>query len=227
MWSAGMSDTELRRYIIDTGLSGEVRRREEVLSRRLDHELQFRYSQGMATNATAPGEKEQMLPKSMLFGYETYLQRVSPIFNRITFGAFFETGLGYYNNNGYNLKSEEYGARFDFSYFPWRLPTEIKELIPFVSLGTKFAIATCENSYLANKYLYQERSFPILSGGIKYRFHAGDELNDFVPMGFGSIFLVSYERRQFTTAEILRDEPIKETFTANTLSLQLGMSFYF
>lgn len=227
MWSAGMSDAELRRYIIETGLAGEIKRREEVLSRRLDHELQFRYSQGLFTNATAPGEKEKMVPKAMLFGYETYLQRVSPIFNRMTFGAFFETGLGYYNNNEINLRSEEYGARFDLSYFPWRLPTEIKELIPFVSLGVKVGVSTCENSNLDNVYMYQMMSLPVLSAGIKYRFHAGDELNDFIPMGFGSLFVISYERRQFTTAEVLKDEQIDESFVSNNLSAQIGMSFYF
>lgn len=227
MWSAGMSDDELRRYIIDTGLAGEIRRREEVLNRRLDHELQFRYSQGLFSNATAVGEKEKMVPKALLFGYETYLQRISPLFNRLTFGAFFESGLGYYDNNGLNLRAEEYGARFDLSYFPWRIPTEIKELIPFVSAGVKVGVATCENSNLDRPYMYQVMSMPVLSAGLKYRFHAGDELNDFVPMGFGSLFVISYERRQFTTAEVLKDEGIKESYISNTLSAQIGMSFYF
>lgn len=227
LWSTGMNDQELRRYIIDSGLQSEVKRRERVLEEKLDHEFQLRYSQGVASNATATGEKENLTPKHMVFGYEAYLKRVSNYFDRFTFGIFIENGLGYYENNNLNLRAEEISFRADLSYYFMRPPTTLRKVTPFVSVGTKFGTATVENSYLSNSYIYQVRALPSLTLGAKYRFHAGDEFNDYVHMGFGALFAVTYERLEFSTAEVLRDENIYESFVKNSIKAQAGVSFYF
>lgn len=227
LWSTGMNDHELRRYVIDSGLQSEVKRRERVMKDKLDHEFQFRYSQGVITSAGAAGEKENMTAKHLMLGYEVYLRRVSRSLDRFSFGLHLESGVGYYENNGLNLRAEEFSGRGELAYYFLRPPTTLHKIVPFISMGMKLGFATISNSYLSNSYIYQVRSLPTVNLGLKYRFHAGDEFHDYITMGFGALFVLSYERLELTTAEVLRDENIKESLVKHGIKAHAGLSIYF
>ena len=76
-----MSDEQLRRYFVTSGLSREVERRKLALENREGNEILVRITRGAYDNSDAQDKNYRSLYSALEIGYEYHLMRTSKHYN--------------------------------------------------------------------------------------------------------------------------------------------------
>lgn len=226
LWSADMTDGQLRRFFVESGISREKERQRFALGNKLGNEILIRYNLGLNNKAGKEDLSNQGVGHTLGLGYEYFLMRTSPALLNFTTELFLEKGLNYYDMGSYNARSIEQLYKIMVNWYFYQHPSSITRYIMYGGLGIKFGSADLSSGYLIQGYGFQYQSYP-LQVGLKYRFNAGDETYSFVNMGWGFNLVLSYERISLSANENILDSNIESTISAHEFKLGLGVSLLF
>lgn len=226
LWSAGMSDRELRDYLVKNGIAEEKRRQDFALKNRIGSEAFIRYTWNTAVNYTDNDQNNQGQGYSFVFGYEYHLIRSIETLENWSVDVFWELGLDYYDLGQKNGKAQLSLLGGFINYYFYNLPTSVKQFIWYGGVGMKFGSASIENPDLNSSYSYSAQAFPTYQVGIKYRFDPGDEISDYARIGWGVNFLFQTSLLNFNTSDQLLDD-IDGSFQAQDTRFAMGLVFVF
>jgi len=225
-WSADMSDEQLRRYFVTSGLAKEVERRKLGLENREGNEILVRYTQGLMENHTSDDPNFQSLYGSFDISYEYHLMRTTKTLQNWSVNIGYLKGLGNYDVGGVNARAEETSYRLGLQYYFYNLPSTIRAYTWYVGSAMKMGSSNISSTSLSQEYKYQMVGFEYAQLGFKYRFYSGDDYDEFFNIGVGMTGQISLETTQNRSKEFLADD-IDGTFSTNDLKFALGISVIF
>ncbi len=224
-WSSDMTEKQLRKFFIKTGLEEEVHMQWLALENRLSHELTFDFSLGLLRNIDPDDENFQSTSKFVNINYNLYLLRISSIFKQWTLELGYGGGNGYIDFGGINLKSKDMTFNSTLNYYFFRSPTSVKRLSAYLGLGIRNGISELAAIGISRSYNYQYLA-PLAQLGVKFRFLAGDEKSNHSNIGIGLLSKISAEYITLTATEDLFDN-IDGKVQVTDVKLSLGMSVFF
>lgn len=225
-WSQGMDDEQLRRYLIETGIEGELRRQKRALGEKAGHEFTLRYTSNITTNTTTEDPNYQSNDYAISFSYEWHLQGTSELLKNFSAEFELERGISHYDVGGINGRITEGSIKGYLNWYFLRPPSSIGSYMPYVGLGIKRGNGDLESAEFDNIYTVQLLAFPSAHFGLKYRFEAGDTLDSQLKVGFGVNFQVKYESMRYNVVDIL-DDNISPVFSSNQTRFSVGLNVYF
>ncbi len=224
--SSGLSDDQLRDFYIRSGIEKELRRQKSVLEEKASHEISIRYASGISDNSSAADPNHQSADYSISFGYEFHLANSLESLTDFTLEAQFERGIGHYDIGGINGRFSEASIKIHGNWYFWNAPSKLNKYLPYVGVGFKRGNADVTSFSLTNDYSYSFVSLPAYHLGLKYRFKAGDTVDDFVKIGVGLNFMITQEAIKYTAIETLNDN-INSDFVNSQTKMVFGVNFYF
>jgi len=226
MWSADMTDAQLRRFIVENGLWEEAQRQDFARKYLPGHEFLLRYTSDFTYNVTVSDGNFQTSGHDFSLGYEFHLVKTTDVLRHWTVEWDIYTGSDYYNVGGMNVRSDEFTHRGMINWYFKHPPSSIHKWMVHLGTGIRIGNAKFVAPGLAKKYVYQVQSFPIWQLGVKYRFRAGDE-NDYLSrIGFGINSLIIYEQKALTVNDNLFDD-IRGNLNVEDVKFSIGISLFF
>lgn len=226
MYSASMSDAQLRKFFIESGIAEERERQRQALGERAGHDLTFRYTSALSTHTTAEDPNFQGTDYFVSISYEYQLLQTTPKLRDFAVEVELERGVAHYDVGGVNLRMEEGSMKGYLHWYFWNSPTGIKKYLPYLGLGFRRGNAQSYSPELSKDYDWQFVSFPSWQLGVKYRFKSGDERNEVVKLGLGFNFQVTGETVRHNTINEV-DDDISASFSTNQLKMSFGIGAYF
>ena len=225
-WSADMSDEQLRRYFVTSGLSREVERRKLALENREGNEILVRITRCAYDNSDAQDKNYRSLYSALEIGYEYHLMRTSKALQRWSLGLDYQKGLGNYDLGPQNARSEETAFKLSLHLYLYNLPSAVKAYAWYIGSGLRTGSATVSSSSFSRVYDYQLLGFEYGHIGVKYRFYSGDNYDDIFNMGVGALAQVGVEQVSYRTKDTVSNN-IDGTFSTYDLKFSLGLTVLF
>ncbi len=224
LWSADMSESELREFFIQSGLAEERRIQERAFSHVYSNELTFEFGTGVNRTYTTNDPDFQGINYSLGLFYEFHLGRSYQALNRWGLFMGLERSVGFFDIGGFNAVYQEGHFSIGLNYYLHNQPSTLRDYIVYAGAGVKRGNGELRSAQLFEDYDTQSLSYP-LHLGVKYRFSSKDELSNQI-IGWGVNFRLSYE---FGTKNILgfSDEEFNQTIEPDSINMVLGLSAYF
>ena len=226
MYSASMSDQQLRKFFIQSGIAEERERQRQALGERSGHDITFRYTSALSTHTTAEDPNFQGTDYFISLAYEYQLLQTTPKLRDFALEVELERGVGHYDVGGTNIRMEEGSIKGYLHWYFWNSPTGIKKYLPYLGLGFRRGNAQSYSPDLSKDYDWQFVAFPSWQLGVKYRFRSGDERNELIKLGLGFNFQITGETVRHNTINEVEDN-ITSSFTTNQLKMSFGIGAYF
>ncbi len=225
-WSADMSDEQLRRYFVTSGLAREVERRKLALENREGNEIMMRMTRGFYNNSDPQDSNYRGLYNALEVGYEYHLMRTSKTLQRWSVGLDYQKALGNYDVGLQNARAQETALKLSLHLYIYNLPSAVRAYTWYIGSGLRTGTATVSSDLFAKKYDYQLLGFEYGHIGVKYRFYSGDDYDDLFNMGVGAMAQLGLEQTTYRTKDQLSDN-IDGTFSTYDLKFSLGMTILF
>ena len=228
LWSAGLSDSELRRTIVESGIIEERERRRKAEANLANHHINLRYSSAVGTQVTDEDPNNRGHSYALAIGYEYMLEHASEKLSSWSIEGLLERGIDYQDLNGSTPINGRiaWGAfGFNVNWFPFYRPSAIRRFIPFVGGGVKRGNGDLQAGSLSQSYDVQMLS-SFAHAGLRYRFSAGDELDNTGQVGMGFFVMTTFENTRFNTETGLADD-IDTVLTKTEQRLIFGLSAFF
>ena len=228
LWSADMSQKQLRQYFIESGLSQEYRRRELALTERDGHEIQLEYAMSLAETTTPEDSNFQGKNYSFGAGYEYHFKRLNRYLKNWSMDVGISRSISFYDIGGINAAFREGHLKVGLNYYFLESPITLNKIIGFVGIGFKRGNGTLTSVELSEEFDTQSLLFPLYVGA-KYRLNAGDEKNKTMHIGWGIFAKLSYEQGNKNVVDIISqdNQAFKTDISASEVKLHLGLSTYF
>ncbi len=229
LWSAGLSDKELRRTIVDSGIIQERERRRRAAANLASHHVNLRYSTSVTPKTSEIDPNNSGNNFEMALGYEYLLEDITETLSKWSVEGLVERGISYQDVGGGGINGRiAWGALgFQVHWFPLWKPTAIRKFIPFVGAGIKRGNGDLQSSFLNQAYDVQLVGTDI-HAGFRFRFSAGDENYNSSPLGLGFFAMVLAEQNRFNTTTGLQDrDDINTVFELSEIRYAFGISAFF
>lgn len=226
LWSAGLSDSQLRDYLIKTGVAKERLKQEFVLGHKLSHEIDLSVATALVNQSTDEDQNHQNSGYSLSLSYEYHLARTSVSLSAWAFELGLERGVSNVNIGGVNGRfvfGNFYGG---VNWYPFAPPTALNKLIFYTGAAMKRGNASVTSVELSRDYSYQQVTLPALWAGLKYRFDSPNDYDVDSPVGIGMNVRLASELTQWSIVENPEDN-IESTRSVNDIKLNIAMSVYF
>jgi len=228
LWSQDMDDKVLRRYFVQNGIASEYERRERALSELEGHEMWLRFYGGANRNTVDADPNFQRFNYAMAVGYNLHFSRINPEYVNWSMDFYGESSVSHFAlNDNTNAESKELFAGTSLNYYFLNNPLTLNKFIGHVGLGMKLGQGEAIAADLNRTISYQLVTMPTLSGGIKYRFRAGDLTRDTANIGAALAFGAMYERVNYSAGEVLEASEIYGKFAVNTMKYYFGLHLYY
>ncbi|MBI2520299.1 MAG: hypothetical protein HYV97_07770 [Bdellovibrio sp.] len=225
-WSADMSDEQLRRYFVTSGLAKEITRRKLALENREGNEILVRITRGAYDNSDSQDSNYRSLYNALEIGYEYHLMRTSKLLQRWSVGLDYQKGLGNYDVGPQNARVEETAFKLALHLYLYNLPSSVKAYSWFIGSALRTGSATVTGAAFARSYDYQLMGYEYGHIGVKYRFYSGDDYDDVFNLGIGALAQVAVEQANYRTKDTLNNN-IDGTFSTYDLKFSLGLTVLF
>jgi hypothetical protein len=225
-FSASLNDRQLREYFIDMGIEKEVSRQKDALKEKVGHEFNFHYTSAITSHTTADDPNFQSTDYAVSLGYEYHLYNANESFRNFTAEVVLERGISHYDLGGVNARLVEGSVKFYLNWYFWNAPQKIDHFMPYMGLGFRRGNADGESPDLSKEYQFQLLAFPSFKAGLKYRFKAGDTLDERVKIGTALGIFVTQELVNVSVVNTVVDD-INSSFTLNQTKFGIGMSIYY
>ena len=227
LWPSGLSDLELRRYFLSHGLDEFEDRKNLILKNYPGNEVIIRFFYGLTRNTTDIDPNYQATNKSIYFGYEWHLMQVDPYFKFLGLEIGIESTNGNYEVGvGQNAFSYEIGGRMMLNYYINQLPSAVDKLCWYAGIGGKLGNAKISSVNLSQDYNYFQVTLPSIQFGVKYRFRAGDEIDQLPKLGMGWNLSVIGDTSSFYNSREMFDD-IKPNFHSADVKFVTGLAIFF
>ncbi|GAB4020435.1 MAG: hypothetical protein Fur0010_22960 [Bdellovibrio sp.] len=226
MYSASMSDQQLRKFFIQSGILEERERQMRALVERPGHDVTFRYTSNLTNHTTAEDPNFQGVNYFLSVGYEYQLGRTLPSLSSFATEVELERGVAHYDIGGINARMEEGSLKGYLHWYFWNKPSGLRKYLPYIGLGIRRGNANSFSPDLSKDYEWQFIAVPSLRFGVKYRFSSGDDRDEIVKIGFGLNFQVTSESVRHNTVNIIEDD-ISSSFTTAQTKFSVGLGAYF
>jgi hypothetical protein len=225
-WSQDMDDGQLRDYLIETGVEGELRRQQRSLNEKGGSEITIRYTTNLGTNTTELDENYRGTDYALSFAYEWHLSTTLDSLENFTLELELERGISHYDVGGVNGRITEGSLKGYVNWYFWNAPNSLYKYMPYVGLGIKRGNGELESGDFDNIYTYQILGFPSSHIGLKYRFKSGDAKDETLKIGFGLNLQLKYESMRYNVNDILVDD-IAASFVSTQTRFSVGFNIYF
>lgn len=226
-WSQSMSDENLRKALVQSGIREELQRQKRVLGEKKGSEFTLRYITGLNDNTTQDDPNFQGKDYALSISYEWHLGRTLESLNYFTFEIEAERGISHYAiREDINGRVSEGSFKGCINWYLFRPPYSLFSYMPYVGIGFKSGNGDLESAEFDSTYSVQFSSVPYAHAGLKYRFQAGDEKDLALRVGYGINFQLRYESISYTISDVVVDN-IDTTFQTNNLKLGVGLNVYF
>lgn len=227
LWSAGLSDQELRRSIVESGVLEERERRRKAATNLASHHINLRFTSAIATRATETDPNNNGQSYAMALGYEYMLEHASASLANWSLEGMFERGIDYQDLGGDNINGRIAWGAFGLQmhWFPFYKPSAVRRFIPFVGAGFRRGNGDLQAGSLTQSYDIQMLSTHA-HAGLRYRFSAGDEMDNTSRIGMGFFIMTTFENTRFNTTTGLQDN-IETVYNFTEQRLSLGISAFF
>ena len=221
-----MDDDQLRSYLIETGIEGELRRQKRSLNEKGGSEITIRYTTNLTTNTTDEDDNYQGTDYALSLAYEWHLSTTLESLENFTLELEVERGISHYDVGGINGRIAEGSLKGYVNWYFWNAPNSLYKYMPYVGVGIKRGNGELESAEFDNIYTYQILGFPSGHVGLKYRFKSGDVKDETLKMGFGLNLQLKYESMRYNVNDILVDD-ITPSFVTTQTRLSIGFNIYF
>tara|TARA_R110000868_G_scaffold38661_3_gene135083 strand:+ start:1468 stop:3015 length:1548 start_codon:yes stop_codon:yes gene_type:complete len=227
MWSAGLSDKELRRTLVESGVLSERERRRKAAANLASHHINLRYSTSIVPQTTDIDPNHNGNNFGMALGYEYLLEHASEKFANWSIEGTIERGISYQDIGGSGINGRiAWGALgFGLHWYPYHKPTAIRKFIPFFGVGIKRGNGDLQSAFLKQSYDVQYLGTD-LHAGLRFRFKAGDELNSTSSMGMGFFAMASMENNRVNITTGVEDN-IDSVYDISEVRYAFGISAFF
>lgn len=227
MWSAGLSDKELRRTLVESGVIQERERRRKAASNLASHHINLRYSTSLVPQTTDIDPNHNGNNFSMALGYEYLLEHATEKLDHWALEGTIERGISYQDIGGSGINGRiAWGALgIQLHWYPYHKPTALRKFIPFVGLGLKRGNGDLQSSFLNSTYDVQVAGTD-LHAGLRFRFKAGDELTNSAAMGMGFFAMASMENSRVNITTTVQDD-IDSVYDISEVRYAFGISAFF
>lgn len=227
-WSQDMDDKVLRRYFVQNGIEAEYNRRERALNELEGHELWFKAYGGLNRSTNTVDDNYQRMNYALAVGYNLHFSRISEEFKNWSMDFYLENAVNFYAiNDEFNAEAKDLFAGGSLNYYFLNNPLTLNRFIGHVGVGLKIGQGDAATVDINRTYSYQILGLPIISGGLKYRFRAGDLTRETANVGAAAALGFQYERLNYSSAELLENNEIYPNFSTNSMKYYLGLHFYF
>ncbi len=226
LWSADMSDENLRKFLLKSGIAYERERRKRAFNNKSGHEIFIHYAIGLYDSTSSYDQENKGTGNDLTFGYEFHLEKTSELLRKWSINLSYSRGHNYYDIGNLNASSDEISYKSIVNWYFYNEPTTVKKYIMYLGLGIKRGEASLSSTHLDKKYFYQIKSFPSYHLGLKYRFYAGDEYDEFWKWGLGINWKLSYELLQLTANEGVFSNTYG-VIDVYDLKMAIGFNIYF
>ncbi len=229
LWSAGLTDNELRRTIVESGVIEERERRRKAAANLASHHVNLRYSTSVTPKTSNIDPNNSGNNFEMALGYEYLLEHMTESLSSWSIEGLVQRGITYQDVGGGGINGRiAWGALgLQVHWFPLWKPTAIRKFIPFVGAGIKRGNGDLQSSFLNQAYDVQLVGTD-LHAGLRFRFSAGDEVYNSSPLGLGFIAMISGEQNRFNTTTGLQDrDDIDTVFELSEVRYTFGISAFF
>ncbi len=228
LFSSGLTDDQLREFYIRSGIEKELRRQKEVLEEKASHEINIRYATGISDHSTTDDPNHQSADYSISVGYEFHLANSLESLENFTIELTLEQGVGHYDLGGVNGRFTEAAIKGHANWYFWNSPSKLNKYLPYVGVGFKRGNADVTSFALSSDYSFSYVGLPSFHTGIKYRFKAGDTVDDWVKIGFGLNFMISQEATTYSIIDTVSSEDnINSQFSISQTKMLVGVNLYF
>jgi len=226
LWSKDMSDQQLRKYIVDSGIAEEIERQKRVLEEREGSEFNIRYTSNLTENTTTEDPNLQSRDYGLSLSYEWHLVSTGQKFlKNFTIELEAERAISFYDVGGINARIQEGAFKGIVNWYFYRPPSSLYSYMPYLGIGIKRGNGHLETGLLDNTYKVQLMAVPTTHFGIKYRFKSGDEKSSEMDIGYGINFQLKYEKMRYNISDFLLDN-IEPVFSGNQLRFSIGINVY-
>lgn len=226
-WSQDMTDEQLRKYLIESGIEEEVQRQKRALGEREGHEFTLRYITNLSSNTTTEDPNFQGKDYFLAFSYEWHLFSTARMFKNFTLEFELERGISHYQiAEGINGRIAEGSLKGYLNWYFLNPPSSLHSYMPYLGIGYKRGNGTLESAEFDTIYTVQQIAMPSAHLGLKYRFKSGDEKSADLKIGYGVNFQLKYEAMRYNIADVIVDD-IEPTFTRNQTRMSVGLNVYF
>lgn len=227
-WSQDMDDKVLRRYFVQNGIEAEYNRRERALNELEGHEVWFKFYGGLNRNTNEVDDNYQRMNYALSLGYNLHFSRISEELKNWSMDFYLENAVNFYAiNDEFNAEAKDLFAGATLNYYFLNNPLTLNRFIGHVGVGMKIGQGDAATVDINRTYSYQIVGLPTLSGGLKYRFRAGDLSRDTANVGAAAALGFQYERLSYSAAELLENNEIYPKFSTNSMKYFFGLHFYF
>ncbi len=226
MFSAYMSDEELRRFYAESGLEYELNRQKRALHEKEGHEFTLKANFGMQSKTTDEGEGQAGNDFGFSAGFEFHLGATSTMLTKFTAEVEYEKESAYFDIGGLNAKYSGTAFKTHINLYFYNPPQSLAMYMPYFGVGFKRGSGVMTSEFLSADYQYQYQAMPTFKLGMKYRFKAGDSRDEYLRFGVG---VNAFLAREFLNLSLLDTplDPITEKIQTIETRFGLGMSFYF
>ena len=228
-FSADMDDSELRRFLVRSGIKAELERQKQAFFKKDGPNVNLTYFSSLSQHTTSEDENQQGTGSAFSLGLEYPLgNSIASLGNYSLQGGLF-VGSNFYDIGEVNaLFGEQSFGLFGRWYFR-DPPNLVKRFIPYVGVGWRWGqakVSDADFDVVPGNLNYFFVALPSFQLGGKYRFQAGDEEWNPTGLGFGVNFQMQYERMVFENIEVPSEE-LYTNFGTNHLNLGFGVNIYF
>lgn len=227
LWSAGLTDSELRRTLVESGVIEERERRRKAAANLASHHVNVRYTTALAPKTTDIDPNHNGNNFGLAFGYEYMLEHATESLANWSVEGIIERGISYQDVGGSGINGRiAWGALgMQVHWYPYYKPTAIRRFIPFLGIGIKRGNGDLESGLLQQSYEVQMLGTD-LHAGLRFRFSAGDEVDKSAPIGMGFFVMMSLEQNRFNTTSTLQDD-IDSVYEVSEQRYGFGISAFF
>lgn len=221
LWSAAMSDDQLRRFFIVSGLKEEKERQQRALDFYARHEVTLKFNKGFEHHDSLEDRENQGRFVGLGLYYEYMLKETSELLDALTVEFGIERVRDYIDVGDANSQIDGLTYQLGANWYFLHSAEKLDQYLWF--LGSSVSWGKVEGS---KSETYERFRFPAAHFGFKYRFSRGHEFENFFHLGFSFLAQVSYETVSFDIKSPDQTNT-KNELLYNDLKFTLGMGFYF
>lgn len=225
-FSKDMTDEQLRRYLVKTGIAEEIIRQKRALEERVGQEFTLRYITNLQSNASDDGGSFNGVDYALGASYEWHLGNTSEMLKNYTLEVGIERAISFVDAGGLNVRITEGSVQGYLNWYFYHPPSSLYKYMPYVGGGFKRGNGTVQSADLSQEYTAQVVSLPSVHFGMKYRWSSGDEMESQYDIGYGANIQLKYEGTRYNISEFLEDD-INSVFSVNQMRLAVGFNVYF
>ncbi len=226
-FSRDMTDEQLRRYLVQTGIAEEIRRQKRALEEKMGQEFTLRYITNLQSNASDEGGSFNGVDYALGASYEWHLGNTLKSLKDFTLEVGLERAISFVDAGGLNVRITEGSLQGYVNWYFLHPPSSLYKYMPYIGGGFKRGNGTIQGGDLSQDYSTQVFSLPSAHFGLKYRWSSGDESQVAAyDIGYGANVQLKYENSRYNISEFLEDD-INSVFSVNQLRLSIGFNVYF